>query len=101
MEPDKLYWCKEVSGNYSVRSAYKLLQAQKNLCRQQDNAGLWRIKAPSKVLNFLWRALSNCLPTRVMLALKRVPIDKVSPICKINDETIFHALMSSPVVVQC
>lgn len=28
-EEDVMYWSKEVSGNYSVRSAYKLIQVQK------------------------------------------------------------------------
>lgn len=94
-----------MTGNYSVRSAYRLLQAQKNLWRQQDNSGFWhktwRVKAPSKLLNLMWRALSNCLPTKVMLDKKRVPIDRVCLICKSNDETVIHALVSCPVAVQC
>lgn len=64
---DRLYWSKEVSGHYSVRSAYRLLQAQKNLWQREDNNSLWckiwKIKAPPKPLNLLWRASSNCLPT--------------------------------------
>ncbi|KAL8146344.1 hypothetical protein AgCh_004183 [Apium graveolens] len=35
-EEDELYWGKEVSGHYSLRSAYRLLQQQKNLWRQDD-----------------------------------------------------------------
>lgn len=97
MESDKPYWCKEVSGLYSMRSAYRFLQAQKSPWRQQNNSSfwrkIWRIKAPSKVLNFLWRVLSNCLPTKVMLAQKRVPVNQVCPVCKNNDETIIHALV--------
>ncbi|XP_074348955.1 uncharacterized protein LOC141687648 [Apium graveolens] len=56
---------------------------------------------PSKVLNLIWRALSNCLPTKVILARKRVPVDNVCPICKNNDETIIHALVLFPVAAQC
>lgn len=38
---DYLYWSKESMGHYSVRSAYRLLQAQKNLWRKEDNDSLW------------------------------------------------------------
>ncbi|KAL1814194.1 hypothetical protein ACET3Z_024259 [Daucus carota] len=33
-EEEEIYWGKEVSGHYSVRSTYRLLQQQKNLWRQ-------------------------------------------------------------------
>ncbi|XP_074363930.1 putative mitochondrial protein AtMg00310 [Apium graveolens] len=73
MNEDKLYWSKEASGSYSVKSAYRLLQVQKGLWNINDNASLWkkmwRIKAPPKALNLLWRALSGCLPTYVSLQL--------------------------------
>ncbi|KAL8131372.1 hypothetical protein AgCh_007343 [Apium graveolens] len=78
-EEDKLYWAKEVSGHYSVRSSYRLLQQQKNLWRQDDQNSTWRktwrVKVPPKILNFMWRALSNCLPTMMMLMQKHVPLN--------------------------
>ncbi|KAL8101648.1 hypothetical protein AgCh_033517 [Apium graveolens] len=65
VEEDKLFWNLEESGNYSVKSAYRLLQVQKGLWRTEYNDNLWkriwRIKAPPKVLNLVWRALSGCL----------------------------------------
>lgn len=95
-EEDELYWGKEKSGQYSVRSAYRLLQYQKNLWRQEDQnstwRNTWRVKAPPKVLNFLWRALSNCLPTMVMLTQIHVPVSSVYPVCRNGDETVEHIL---------
>lgn len=41
-DEDELYWGKEMSGQYSVRSAYRLLQYQKNLWRQEDQNSTWR-----------------------------------------------------------
>lgn len=38
---DCLYWSKESTRHYSVRSAYRLLQSQKNLWRREDNDSLW------------------------------------------------------------
>ncbi|XP_074359733.1 uncharacterized protein LOC141699810 [Apium graveolens] len=42
MRQYRIYWSKESSGEYSVRSAYRLLQVQKALWRQEDNDSFWR-----------------------------------------------------------
>lgn len=62
---------------------------------------LWKVKAPSKVLNLCWRALAECLPTKVQLRKRHVPVNVVCPVCNTNEETIFHALVSCPFAVQC
>lgn len=75
---DLPFWLWENNGIYSVKSGYKLLQAQKNEWRLSDDAGiwktLWRIKAPPKTLNLVWRALAFCLPTLVQLQQKHVNV---------------------------
>lgn len=100
-----MYWSQESSGQYSVRSVYRLLQAQKNQWRQDDDGSfwrkIWRIKAPPKVLNFVWRALSFCLPTMVMLQQKHVPVLKECPVCGSEDESIQHALVYCTTAAQC
>lgn len=58
------------------------------------------MKALHKVLNFIWCALSNCLPTMVMLPQKYVPIGCVCPVCRGEDDTIFHALVACPFAAQ-
>ncbi|KAL8120232.1 hypothetical protein AgCh_017395 [Apium graveolens] len=102
---DRVYWSKEVDEEYSIRSAYRLLQLQKGRWSTNDNDNLWRkmwqVKAPPKVLNLIWRALSYCLPTMVMLDQKRVPVIKTCPVCNGEDETIFHALVTCPFAHQC
>ncbi|XP_063941746.1 uncharacterized protein LOC135149877 [Daucus carota subsp. sativus] len=102
---DTIYWCKESSGVFTVKSAYKFLQEQKGVWRRDDNnslwAKLWRIKAPPKALNLVWRALSFCLPTMVMLSQKRVPVLPSCPVCNGEDETIFHAMVGCPFAAQC
>ena len=56
-ERDVIYWSLEKHGNYSVRSAYRWLQAQKSYWNPSDNHSYWRkiwcIKAPAKILNLL------------------------------------------------
>lgn len=55
---DEIFWNNDASGNYSVRSAYKTIQLQKGLWNWEDKdslwSKLWRIRAPSKVLNMFW-----------------------------------------------
>ncbi|XP_030487389.1 uncharacterized protein LOC115704315 [Cannabis sativa] len=60
---DHWAWVGEKSGHYSVKSAYNLLQNQKNSRSGENNSGFWRklwhLKIPPKVKNFMWRAVSN------------------------------------------
>lgn len=97
---DSMYWWQESSGEYSVRSAYRLIQARKGLWRVSDNNSvwrdIWRIKAPPKVLNLVWRALSNCLPTKINLHAKFVLVTTTCPICSGEEETVLHALVVCP-----
>lgn len=87
-----------------MKSAYRLLQRSKGAWVTDDNSSLWksvwRIKAPPKVLNFTWRALSHCLPTNSALYVKRVPVSVSWPVCNGEEETVFHALVSCPFAYQ-
>lgn len=102
---DEVYWCKENHGHYSVRSAYRLLQAQKLNWREEDKTSfwrrIWRIRVPPKVLNLVWRSLSYCLPTTVMLQQKGVSLPVVCPVCKVENETIEHIFLRCAQAVQC
>lgn len=68
---DTWYWCHEKMGHYSVKSGYIVLQEAKPSIITADNSGFWRklwqLKIPSKMKNFLWRAVTNCLPTKDLL----------------------------------
>ncbi|KAL8125340.1 hypothetical protein AgCh_012870 [Apium graveolens] len=72
---DTMYWRHEITGIYSVKSAYKHLQMQKGVWSVEDKDSLWsllwQIKAPPKALNLVWRALANCLPTLVNYNINR------------------------------
>lgn len=102
---DRLYWGKEISGEYSVKSAYKMLQLQGGRWQTADNDSLWRtmwqIKAPPKVLNTIWRALAQCLPTLTALHEKHVPVIITCPVCNGEEESTLHALVTCPFASQC
>ncbi|XP_074353914.1 uncharacterized protein LOC141690814 [Apium graveolens] len=76
---DRIYWSKENSGQYSI----------------------WRIKAPPKVLNLIWRAMSFCLPTMSMLTVKNVLVIEICPIYNGDPDSIMHILVTCPLAYQC
>lgn len=82
---DNWYWKAEKLGIYSVKSAYMLLTNAAYSVQSANNSGFWRklwnLKIPAKVKNFLWRAASNCLPTKDTLREKQVPVNLLCPVC--------------------
>ncbi|XP_074349748.1 uncharacterized protein LOC141689374 [Apium graveolens] len=99
------YWRQEKMGSYSVKSAYYLLQDLKPNQNTSPSSGfwkrLWNLKIPPKVKNFLWRASTNCLPTKDLLQQKRIPVNILCPICHDTSETILHCLVLCPFAEIC
>lgn len=70
-QSDKWIWTTERSGNFSVKSAYHLLQN----CREEGESStashqksiwkhIWKIKTPQKIKLFSWRVCHNVIPTQ-------------------------------------
>ncbi|XP_074378086.1 uncharacterized protein LOC141719606 [Apium graveolens] len=78
---DSWYWRREKFGQYSVKSAYLMLEEGNPSNSSANNSGfwhtLWNLKIPPKVKNFLWRASNDCLPSREMLRTRNVQKDVV------------------------
>ncbi|KAL5742583.1 hypothetical protein ACOSP7_011960 [Xanthoceras sorbifolium] len=80
--PDKLMWHHSKDGMYSVKSGYWLAAslARDEASSSSPSAGsswwkfLWGLNIPAKVRMFVWRACRNLLPTRSLLAARRVPV---------------------------
>ncbi|KAL8094911.1 hypothetical protein AgCh_036428 [Apium graveolens] len=105
LNTDVLQWEEDITGQYTVKSAYKLLQVKKEVHGQQSGnfiwKGLWQVKAPRKALDVLWRALSLCLPTKAQLHQKRVNIDTICEVCRTEVEDTSHIFLRCPFAVQC
>ncbi|XP_060960620.1 uncharacterized protein LOC133031197 [Cannabis sativa] len=67
-------WTGDRTGDYTVKSAYSMMQLQKNTQPGVNNSGfwhkLWHLKIPPKVKNFMWRAVSDTPPTCLQLVTK-------------------------------
>ncbi|KAM6582170.1 hypothetical protein CsatB_009172 [Cannabis sativa] len=102
---DVWYWSWESSGHFSVKSVYKFLQLSKELGAQDDNSvfwnTLWKLSVPPKVKDLLWRAVTNCLPTKSTLCSIHVHVDTICPVCNVTDETIYHCLVDCSSVKAC
>ncbi|KAL8112547.1 hypothetical protein AgCh_020026 [Apium graveolens] len=105
LESDILQWEGDINDEYTVKSAYQLLQVQKGAWKNQSGGqvwkSLWQVKAPQKALNMLWRALTKCLPTKVQLQQKRVQIDNTCEVCKSGAESTTHIFLDCPFAVAC
>ncbi|XP_019198919.1 PREDICTED: uncharacterized protein LOC109192681 [Ipomoea nil] len=55
---------------------------------------LWKLKIPPKWKTFLWRAISNILPTTTNLLIKRVDVDPTCAMCGIMQEDTMHSLVT-------
>lgn len=68
---DSWYQLEDRREVYTVKSGYKLVrgmtQPQTNENRSEVWNSIWRVRAMPKMKDLLWRAASNCIPTRSRL----------------------------------
>ncbi|KAK9991527.1 hypothetical protein SO802_026512 [Lithocarpus litseifolius] len=98
---DVLIWPLSSSGNYSVRSAYRMLMEAENFVLPSSSSPLsehniwkkiWKLKVPKKVCHFLWRAAKDSLPTKQNLRLRHIPLDDTCEGCNDHSESLLHCL---------
>ncbi|XP_031124165.1 uncharacterized protein LOC116026879 [Ipomoea triloba] len=92
---DSWFWQGDPRGIYSVKDGYKRIMGEYHTAPGNFDRWLhiWKIKCPAKWRIFLWRALSNVLPTTTNLIIKRVDIDPTCPMCGVMHENIMHSLL--------
>jgi hypothetical protein len=95
-------WATEKHGVYSVKSAYRLLEANQKQVVEDEASGssschdwqtLWKLEVPPKVRVFWWRVLHGFLPTRHVLHRRHIEKDTSCEVCGTRYETIKHILM--------
>ncbi|MBA0754177.1 hypothetical protein Gogos_020357, partial [Gossypium gossypioides] len=102
-------WCAEASGEYIVRSAYKLLQGTEDNPRAyalQDDykdfyKKLWLLDIPSKIKITVWKISWNFLATRANMVLKKLTNITACPRCGSGTENMDHLFCECPVSESC
>lgn len=62
---------------------------------------IWAIRAVPKMINFVWRAAANSIPTRSRLAEKHIISDAACPVYGTEVETPLHALVECGFAQEC
>jgi len=99
---DEWRWRSGEDGLFSVKSCYKVLEGLW-LVDGEVNRGdevvfgyLWKCRALSKVLVFVWTTLLNQIPTRVNLAVRGVLGHGSSTncvLCGVGEESVIHLFL--------
>ena len=72
-EEDILIWPLTADGDYSVRSAYRMLVDNENQSLLSSSAPtgdgsvwkkIWKVHVPHEIRHFLWRVAKDSLPTK-------------------------------------
>jgi ribonuclease HI len=105
---DFVAWGFSKHGRYTVRSGYYLqwkfqFGATTNQLALPGSSALnpvwkilWRLRIPSKIKIFAWRALHGILPLKCILANRHIGTSAACPICSAGPEDIMHLLFTCP-----
>ena len=95
---DVLVWQENKAKKFTVRTAYRVAVRTKNPMlvhdvepRSAPRSAPW-LNVPPKVRTFLWRACSNCIPTKENLLKRRARVEAKCEICCQKPETASHVL---------
>ncbi|KAH1056339.1 hypothetical protein J1N35_034404 [Gossypium stocksii] len=99
---DTLVWKFEASGNYTVKSGYRVLsteQLQTSSYSEEKYRAfykvLWELQIPAKIKILVWRLFNNYVPHFVNLFQRRLSTDVVCPLCKEGLEDTDHLIWKS------
>ncbi|GMI64491.1 hypothetical protein HRI_000118400 [Hibiscus trionum] len=89
-QSDLLAWEGELSGCFSVRSAYRILIKDlfPDCYSGQFYKSIWNLTCPSKVKINLWKFAMNYIPVMNNLHVKRIASQNLCPRCSAEPETI-------------
>ncbi|KAL8156219.1 hypothetical protein AgCh_001348 [Apium graveolens] len=91
---DGWYWMWEENGKFTVKSCCRQIQGEQMCYDRRFWKLLWGIKLLGKMLNFIWRACSNVLPTTTALAVKKIDVIKSCSWCHRYNEDAVHVLFT-------
>ena len=104
VQKDCLIWPACNSGEYSVKTGYKLLCEEENssVALSSDRLKqdlfwkrIWKQRIPNKIKLFLWQVCSNALPTKENLKKRKILDDAKCSACHSTQESTFSPHLDS------
>ncbi|KAG4916659.1 hypothetical protein JHK87_054216 [Glycine soja] len=94
-------WKLEPSGQYSTRSAYRmLLEGATDQTVDEALQDLWQLNIPLKATIFAWRLIKDRIPTKGNLRRRQVQLnDSLCPFCSRQEEEASHLFFNCPRVL--
>lgn len=104
---DRLVWPEVKSGDYSVKSGYchaigdsPLVSMDRASSSHVVNKEIWRVlwgaRVTPKIRNFMWRAITNSIPTGANLFKRKLSLSPLCRLCGLFPETVEHLLLLCP-----
>ncbi|KAK9913636.1 hypothetical protein M0R45_037446 [Rubus argutus] len=99
---DRMIWPMEKSGKYTVRSGYHFLHNPiATIPKSSSSHGInkkvwsiiWGIDTLPKIKHFLWRVLTNSLPTGLNLYRRKLLKSPICSICGEFEESVEHCIL--------
>ncbi|XP_074318863.1 uncharacterized protein LOC141655696 [Silene latifolia] len=95
---DSWYWAFERNGEYTVRSAYKLLAGEEPEMVETSSweqskwiwNNLWKVQVWPRVKLFFWQLCNDALATKVNLSFRVGHDDVLCPLCQCQVESSLH-----------
>ncbi|CAN1325750.1 LINE-1 retrotransposable element ORF2 protein [Linum perenne] len=102
---DVRIWGLSREGDYTVRSAYRMIMERiadrSNLHVAGDWLSLWNIAAPPRMKVLLWRIARGVLPTRMALQARTLQVPDTCGNCDREMETCWHMFLSCDYAKDC
>lgn len=96
---DNWWWIGNKEGSYTVKSGYRMVRLMNGVEEGSESTNqvwskLWKANAMPKMLNLLWRASTNWLPTKSKLLQRSVVDSTICPVCERMKKTALHILVT-------
>ncbi|KAB1225191.1 hypothetical protein CJ030_MR1G016595 [Morella rubra] len=104
-QPDNFFWPNDPKGEFSVKSVYRLLVANRttevNPMQHVRWKDLWRLKVHDRFKMLFWKVMWGILPTKCKVAehmgnRMNVEGDLLCPLCGAEPETLHHLVFLCP-----
>ncbi|XP_019186483.1 PREDICTED: uncharacterized protein LOC109181186 [Ipomoea nil] len=93
---DQVVWREEISGSFSVSSAYELLSKNQNTTKELAWDNIWKLKIPTRIKTFLWLVRHNKVMTNTNRLKRGFTTNDNCWFCTNKAEDIEHVLRTCP-----